>query len=232
MKILITGASQGLGKSIAFKFAQSGHQLVLIARQAEKLAAICNELSAYAKVEYIAADLSETDKISAILAPHMGENSPDVLINNLGVYREGVASELSFEKLEAQLKVNLYAAIGISNCMLPFFKARGNGLIVNVGSLASHAAISKAAAYSISKHALKGWSDALREEVREFGIKVSSIYPSSINTSSWDGIKGIDFNKMVQKEDVANLIAAIVSMSDATLIEEIRLSPLQNFLLE
>ncbi len=231
MKILITGASQGLGEAIATQLAQKGHSLILIARNKEKLERISEKLSLNTTVKIIAADLSLTSSIKNIAESFTKEDSPDVLINNLGIFRPGKASNLKIEEIKAQLELNLYVAVQLTNELLPHFKAKGKGQVFNIGSVASHSAISTSAAYSISKHALKAWNDSLREEVREDGIKVTSIFPSSINTSSWKGVKGVDTSKMIQKEDIAQLIATMIELGDATLIEEVRLSPLQNFFL-
>jgi short-subunit dehydrogenase len=81
-----------------------------------------------------------------------------------------------------------------------------------------------AADYSISKHAFKAWNDALRAELRSKKIKVSAIFPGSVNTSSWDGIE-VDRNQMIQAEDIAECVSCILKMKTNTLLDEIHISP-------
>ena len=82
------------------------------------------------------------------------------------------------------------------------------------------------ASYSISKHALKAWNDSLREELRTKSVKVTAIYPGAMNTSSWDEVENVERQKMIQVEDVAKLIRQLIEIGESTLVEEIRLSPL------
>src|SRR5690606_31085112 len=116
-------------------------------------------------------------------------------------------------------------AISISNVLLPKMIESNSGHIFNICSVASIHALEHASSYSISKAALKSWNDSLREELRHKGIKVTAIYPGSVNTSSWEGTNA-DTNKMIQTEDIVALIEACLKMSTNALCEEIHLSPL------
>jgi short-subunit dehydrogenase len=105
-------------------------------------------------------------------------------------------------------------------------KAAERGMIVNISSINGLAADQHAAAYSISKHALKAWNDALREELRNSGIRVTAFYPGPVNTSSWEGLP-VDHQAMIQAEDIAELVVCIGRISSAALVEEVRISPLK-----
>jgi hypothetical protein len=226
MRILISGASRGLGKSIAYRLAAEKHNLILIARSESLLNELKVELEGRYAVDVlpIAADLSKKEAFHFI-SSIIGTNVPDIIINNLGVYKEGGASTLKKAFLNQQLDLNLMAAIELNQLFIEELKRRRNGLIVHINSIMGVEAKSLATAYSISKHALKAYSDALREELRADGIKVSTIYPAAINTSSWDGIEA-NKEQMIQTDDVAELIACRLKRGGKSIVEEIHLSSL------
>jgi len=123
------------------------------------------------------------------------------------------------------MEVNLYSSIMLTDMVLPSMIKNQAGLVVNIGSVMSIKAEQYASIYSISKHALKAWNDALRERLRQKGIQVSAIYPGSVNTSSWKK-EQLDVQAMIQPEDVAKLVISLSKLSPSCLVEEIRLSPL------
>ncbi|MEX2380235.1 MAG: SDR family NAD(P)-dependent oxidoreductase [Vicingaceae bacterium] len=227
-KILISAASKGLGKAMAIYLAKSGYELILCSRNIENLLALKNEIklnNLNCTISLIAIDLTDQVAIQATLKKLKQSDYPDVIINNLGVYEESTPSSLKISDIQSQMELNIYAAISLTNFFIEHLK-RKKGQILNIGSVVSHRASKEAAAYSISKHALKAWNDCLREEMRDFGIKVTAIYPGAMNTSSWDGVEQIKKDKMIQAEDVAALVNEVLQLGSTTLVEEIRLSPL------
>ena len=226
MNVLISGATRGLGRAIAERFAKAGHHLWLIARSKEDLSSMQKQISQKDEgIHLFAGDLSNPSTLDEIGRDVLREHKIDVLINNLGIYREDSATEIKLEDIEQLLQLNLYSAIEMTKFCLPRMKSSKAGLIINIGSVMSQQAMPHATAYSISKHALKGWNDALRKELRTQGIKVTGIYPGAINTSSWDGIEA-NREAMIQTEDIAQLLLQLLEMSPSTLIEEIKISPL------
>lgn len=227
-KILISAASKGLGRAMALILAKAGHELILCSKNITNLEALKNEIKSHdpnCKVSLIAIDLADPVAIQAALKKLKHTAYPNVVINNLGIYEAGLPSSLNVRDIQSQIELNLYAAIGLTNFFIEHLKSQ-NGQILNIGSVVSHRASKEAAAYSISKHALKAWNDSLREEMRDFGVKVTAIYPGAMNTSSWDEVESIEREKMIQPEDIACLVNEILQLSQATLVEEIRLSPL------
>jgi short-subunit dehydrogenase len=224
MRILISGASRGLGKNLAYQLAKSGHDLILMARSEERLKSIKSDLEKIVKVEVIAVDLSDAEETRAAIGKISSLDKIDVLINNVGVYSENQASDFDTHELKSQLDINLWSAIHLTQAILPGFIQKKSGLILNINSVMGVEAARHAATYSISKHALKAWNDSLREELRNKGIKVSAIYPGAINTSSWDGIEA-DREAMIQTEDIAELVVTLLKIGSSTLVEEIHLSP-------
>ena len=224
MKAVISGATRGIGNAIANKLAEEGYDLVLLARNGKQLRLLKDELSKKNNsIEFLAIDLSSED-MTEVLKQNIGLfTETSVLINNLGVYSTLNAKKLTIKALQAQLEVNLFSAIRLTQTIL-HSKNKDFSSIINIGSVMSLNAMPFASDYSISKHAFKGWNDGLREELRVEGVKVSAIYPGSVNTSSWDGLK-VDRNEMIQSEDIAEVVSSILKMSSNALIEEVRISP-------
>ena len=226
MKAVISGATRGIGKAIRVKLAELGYDLVLLARNKEELEHCKSELSkANVMVEYIAIDLAHRDveqKLSEFAS--IFENT-NILVNNLGVYSMQNVADITLSKLKSQMDVNLYSAIALTQQVLKQNVEGNVKNIVNIASVMSLKSVSFAVDYSMSKHAFKAWNDALREELRTRAIKVSAIFPGSVNTSSWDGID-VDRSEMIQAEDIAEIVSCILAMKKSTLLEEIHVSPL------
>ncbi|MEQ8908336.1 MAG: SDR family NAD(P)-dependent oxidoreductase [Vicingaceae bacterium] len=227
MKILISGASKGLGKAMAERLCQEGHELFLIARSQDKLQMLKQnwEKQYGQSVNIIAFDLSQTEKIKNLPKLYPFLEQTEVLINNLGHYVENKPTELTIEQLQQQFNLNLYSAIALSDLFLDNFKSQKKGSIININSVMGLNGASHASAYAISKHGLKAWNDSLREEMRPFGVKVCSLYPGAINTPSWDG-QAVDRTAMIQTEDIAEIVNSLLKLGTSTLVEEVRLSPL------
>ncbi len=224
MKAVISGATRGIGRVIAEKLAILGYDLVLLARNEKDLERCKTELSkSNVMVDCLAIDLSQSNVEQTLKESSFIFDNTSILVNNLGVYSMQNAAEIDLSKLKDQMNVNLYSAIALTQQIL---KQDENQLkrIVNIASVMSLESVSFAADYAMSKHAFKAWSDALREELRSQKIKVSAIYPGSVNTSSWDGI-AVDRSEMIQAEDVAEIVSCILAMKQNTLLEEVRVSP-------
>lgn len=227
MKAIISGASKGIGKACAIQLANVGYDLCLISRKLVDLNTLKSEILKENKVriELLALDLTDQESVeNTNWKEIIGDEDQILLINNLGTYANDKASELSTEEIEQLMRINLYAGVQLSGKVIPAMKASKQGQIVNIASINGLAADQQATAYSISKHALKAWNDALREELRNSGIKVTAFYPGPVNTSSWDGLS-VDHQTMIQPEDIAELVLSLGRMSASALVEEIRISP-------
>tara|TARA_B110000503_G_C7148086_1_gene413882 strand:+ start:728 stop:1420 length:693 start_codon:yes stop_codon:yes gene_type:complete len=226
MKAVISGATRGIGKAIGEKLAELGYDLVLLARNKEDLEQCKSELSASnVIVEYLAIDLSQQNVQQKLKESASIFEDTSVLVNNLGVYSMQNVKEIDLSRLKDQMDVNLYSAIALTQQVLKQNIEGGLKNIVNIASVMSLKSASFAADYSMSKHAFKAWNDALREELRTSKIKVSAIFPGSVNTSSWNGID-VDRSEMIQAEDIAEITSCILAMKKSTLLEEIHVSPL------
>jgi short-subunit dehydrogenase len=148
----------------------------------------------------------------------------DVLINNAGQFIPGGVADEPEGALEMLMAVNLYSAYHLTRRLLPAMMARRGGHIFNICSVASLKAYPNGGAYGITKHALKGFSANLREEMKPHGIKVTAVYPGAVYTDSW-AASGIDPQRFMKAEDVAETIYAASRLSPQAAVEEILLRP-------
>jgi short-subunit dehydrogenase len=228
MTIIITGASRGIGRAIAGRFAAGGYDLYLCSRNAEALDRAREELSALypsVRIKAKAFDLSEKEQ-----ARQFGQwvldagVCPDILVNNAGHFMPGSVYGERDGVLEKMIGINLYSAYHLTRTLLPGMIARKKGHIFNICSVASLQSYPNGGSYSISKFALSGFSKNLRDEMKPHGIKVTGLYPGAVFTDSWAG-SGIDPQRIMEAGDIAELVYAASSLSPQATVEEILLRP-------
>lgn len=230
MKIVITGASRGLGKAIAEKFAddKQGHTLMLCARNKEKLELTGKELQGrFPRTTILCGtfDLSEKEEVQKFAAWILEKGDKiDVLVNNAGVFIPGNVHDEEEGTLEKLIEVNLYGPYHLTRLLLPSMIKHKNGHIFNICSIASLQAYRNGGAYSISKFALAGFSKNLREEMKPHAIKVTAVYPGAAYTDSWKA-SGIDPKRIMEAKDIAEMIYAATRLSPQACVEDIILRP-------
>lgn len=227
MNVVITGASRGIGKAIAVKYAAAGHTLFLCSRDAEKLKECCEELQNTYKtqIHYYPADLSKP-QAAKDFGKWVLENTDtiDILINNAGQFIPGNIYNEEDGTLEKMIGINLYSAYNVTRSLLKSMMERKAGHIFNISSIAGLQAYPNGGAYSISKFALTGFSKNLREEMKGFNIKITTVYPGAVYTSSWDG-SGVEKSRIIEVEDIANMIFAVSKLSPQACVEDIVIRP-------
>jgi short-subunit dehydrogenase len=233
MVALITGATRGIGRSLCFAFAQEGFDLIVSARTEQDLLELKKSINGNfptINVDCYPVDFNEIDQVK-LFAIQVSEkyNTIDVIVNNVGVFIPGTISNEEDDVFEKHLNVNFRSAWYLTKPLLQIMKNRRSGYIFNICSTASVSLRSDAASYSISKMALYGFSKALSEELRDYNIKVTAILPSSVNTSSWDGIDAPK-NEFIQPEDISNAVIGALTNSKGAYTEEIMIKTLnKNF---
>jgi len=225
---IVTGASRGLGKAIAERFAAGGYGLVLCSRSEEALSEVRKELQEKypaIRIEAMAFDLGQAEQARAF-GRRIAELdiSPDVLVNNAGQFIPGSVHNEAEGALEKMMAVNLYSAYHLTRTLLSSMMTRKKGHIFNICSIASLQAYPNGGAYSISKFALAGFSRNLREEMKPHGIKVTAVYPGAAYTDSWAG-SGIDPLRIMEAGDIAAMVYAAAQLSPQATVEEILLRP-------
>lgn len=171
--VLLTGATGGLGHSIARRLSAAGARVVLSGRRADVLEALAGEIGA----EIAAADLSDPDAVRELAATH---SHVDILIANAGVPASGRLETYDHDQIERALLVNLHAPILLTHALAPHMVQRGAGHIVFMSSLAGKAATAGSSMYNATKFGLRGFASAMRAELHGTGVGVSTIFPGFI----------------------------------------------------
>ena len=147
-----------------------------------------------------------------------------MLINNAGSFVPGQVHEEEDGTIEYLMETNLYSAYYLSRYLLPSMMKRKSGHIFNICSIAALKAYKYGGSYSITKYAMAGLAVNLRDEMREYGVKVTAVYPGAAYTASWEG-SGVPPERMMAAEDIAEMIYASASLSPQACVEEIVIRP-------
>lgn len=197
---LITGASQGFGKALATEVLGRGEDVVAVVRDTETLADLASKYRDHLTV--ISADLrvaQDVDKVAAVVE----SRAVDVLVNNAGRAIIGAAEEIDMVELREQLELNFFAAAALTRAALPGMRKRRGGTIIQMSSQGGRLSFPGVGAYSASKFALEGWSEALAAEVADFGIRVVLVEPSRFRT-------GFNTPHSLRLVDATSAYAAVV----------------------
>ncbi len=179
---LVTGASSGMGKTIAGRLIADGYLVYVAARNVEKMADLA-ELGAIP----LRMDISkDEDIVAAVRVITERSGGVDVLVNNAGFGLYGPVEEIPLDEARYQFEVNVFGPARLTQLLLPAMRARGAGTIVNITSMGGKIYTVLGAWYHATKHALEGWSDSLRLELEPFGIRVVVIEPGLIETGFGD----------------------------------------------
>jgi len=226
---LITGATKGIGRSTAQTFAKAGWNLILLARDIQRLKDLKNELSnTGVEINILVCDLSQPEKVNQSLNQAIKSyGCPSVLINNAGFAFNGELVSMPLDKWQEIIQVNLTSIFQICSYLVPLMRNKG-GLIINVSSHAANNAFPLWGAYCVSKAALASFTKCLREEERKNSIRACTITLGSVDTPLWDSeYVNSDFNKdsMLSSDKVADAILFIAEQPESQLIEDLTLMP-------
>lgn len=230
MNIVITGGSKGIGKALVIKFATPGNNVFICSRNSEELKMLADEINSKSEkipVQYFSADLSVKNEVLAFGNWLLNKiDCPDILINNTGQFITGSIYNEQEGTLEKLIAVNLYSAYYLTRLLLPVMMKKMDGHIFNMCSIASLTAYKNGGSYSITKHALMGFSKNLREELKPYNIKVTTVYPGAVYTGSWEG-SGVPPSRIMETNDIAEMICAASLLSPQACVEEIIIRPQQ-----
>jgi NAD(P)-dependent dehydrogenase (short-subunit alcohol dehydrogenase family) len=179
---LVTGASSGMGKAIARQLISDGFQVYVAARQIDKMKDLA-QLGA----RTLRMDISRDEDIQEAVSTILSEvDAIDVLVNNAGFGLYGPVEEIGMDEARYQFEVNVFGAARLTQLLLPAMRKKRSGAIVNITSMGGKVYTPLGAWYHATKHALEGWSDCLRLELADFGIRVVVIEPGLIETGFGD----------------------------------------------
>ena len=230
MLTVITGATKGIGRALAQKFAAEGFDLALCARTAADLDALRHELLTAHPHLRIYTEVVDVQQKSAVQT--FGKNlldkfgRVDVLINNAGVFLPGAITEEVEDTLVQLIEINLYSAYYLTRALLPTMQAQNSGYIFNMCSIASITAYPTGGSYSVSKFALLGFNKALREELKKTDIRVTALLPGAVRTPAWGDIDLPD-ERFIQANDIAAAVWCCYSMTAGAVVEELIIRPQQ-----
>jgi 3-oxoacyl-[acyl-carrier protein] reductase len=225
---LVTGASRGIGRAIAWRLGRMGARVSLSARNPEPLAAAAAELRSQG-IEAVAvpADVARSSEVAALIEKtHAAFGDVDILVNNAGVGLFRPAHEVSEAEWNAVLDTNLKGAFLVSKAVAPEMIRRRNGHIVNISSLAGKNAFAAGGVYCASKWGLLGLSHCMAEDLRGYGIRVSAICPGTVATE-FSPHAGKDPMKMLQPDDVAHAVEMVLTAAPQSFLSEVLLRPTQ-----
>jgi len=182
--VLITGASTGIGRALAFSFARRGARVALVARREDRLEAVRREIEPYsADVLVVPADLTDEAQLASVVTrtlEHFGRI--DVLVNNAGLIQGGRLIDSDPVHADRLIRLNLWATIRLTQLALPAMLAQHSGYLLNVSSGLGRVAVPGIATYVASKYGVAGFSDALRRELGGSGIRVTLLLPAWTET--------------------------------------------------
>ena len=228
MNAVITGGTKGIGKAIIDLLSSNKVNIAVCSRNQDDLDNLRSEL--LAKDSSLNVLTSVTDMSIKKEVISFGElikkewESVDILVNNAGLFIPGEIAKEEDGALEKMIDTNLYSAYHLTRTLLPKFLQQRSGTIFNMCSIASKIAYPNGGSYSISKFALLGFSKVLREELKEQGIRVTSILPGATWSNSWAGVD-LPKERLMEAEDIAKIVWNTIQLGPSAVVEEIILRP-------
>lgn len=226
---IITGASRGIGESIALALAKEGVDLALFARTDEDLSKVADEVRHTGRnCLTITGDVSQAGDVANAIEQtleHFGKI--DILINNAGIGLFKPVKDTTLDEWQRVLDVNLTGTFLFSKAVLPAMIERGQGQIVNISSDIGKRTIPKAAAYCASKYGVQAFTEVLSKEVRKLGIKVGSILPGMTDTYFNNTERGIpEKESWLKGEDIGAAVVYMCSAPRHALVDEVLVHPI------
>jgi NAD(P)-dependent dehydrogenase (short-subunit alcohol dehydrogenase family) len=225
---VVTGGTKGIGRGIAEALIAQGVNVCITARSRSEIDKAVGELRALGKgvASGIVCDVRNLPQIKSLFELTVAEfGGVDILVNNAGIGIFAPVEEMSPEDFRAILETNLFGVFYCCHEVIPRMKQRGGGYIINISSLAGVNPHPRMAAYNASKFGLNGFSEALMQEVRHDGIKVSYIMPGSVNTEFGGDSPTDDKKWQLQPEDIARVVIDLLQHDDRSLVSRVEIRP-------
>jgi len=225
---IVTGGTRGIGRAIAKSLASASAKVVITARNEKEIAdavAKLNQLSGGSVSGHVC-DVRDYEQVKSVFTKVVQDlGGVDILINNAGIGLFVSVESTSVEDFRAVLETNVFGVFYCCHEAIPLMKRRGGGYIINISSLAGTNAHAEMAAYNASKFGLNGFSEALMQEVRHDGIKVSYIMPGSVNTEFGGDEPSDEKSWQLQPDDIAQVVLDLLQYPDRSLPSRVEIRP-------
>ena len=225
---IVTGGTRGIGRAIANSLAGAGAKVAITARNEKEIESTVAELSESTggnAAGYVC-DVRDYDQVKSVFARIAQElGGVDILVNNAGIGIFARVESMSVADFRAVLETNVFGVFYCCHEAIPLMKKRGGGYIINISSLAGANAHPQMAAYNASKFGLNGFSEALMQEVRHDGIKVSYIMPGSVNTEFGGDEPSDEKSWQLQPDDIARVVLNLLEYPDRSLPSRVEIRP-------
>jgi NADP-dependent 3-hydroxy acid dehydrogenase YdfG len=228
MKIIVTGASQGIGRGIATRLAAAGHDVGLLARSEARLQDLQQRLTSEGRsAPYVACDLQDSDAVAPAIATLIDRlGGIDALINNAGLVIRRDVFSLTLDEWHAMVNTNINGLFYATRAVLAPMRAQGQGHIINVSSISGKVPLPGGSGYAATKFACTGFSQSLFQELRDYGIKVTTIYPGSVDSASHRHDPDADHGWKVQPEEVGQACLDVLNTRPGNCVSELEIRPL------
>jgi NAD(P)-dependent dehydrogenase (short-subunit alcohol dehydrogenase family) len=221
---IVTGGTRGIGRGIAEALIREDLSVCISARSQSEIDKAIRELgdNAFGFV----CDVRDYEQVKSLMAYTIKElGGLDILVNNAGIGMFETVEETSVEDFRAVLETNLFGVFYCCHEAIPEMRRRGGGYIINISSLAGANPHPRMAAYNASKFGLNGFSEALMQEVRHDGIKVSYIMPGSVNTEFGGDSPNDDKSWQLTPQDIARVVVDLLHHDDRALPSRVEIRP-------
>lgn len=233
MKVIVTGASRGIGRGIATYLARDGFEVGLLARSRDLLEDVRHTIEEQGgKCFSAACDLRDPEQTElAVAATIEALDGVDALIHNAGIVIRKSVWDLSIDEWRAMIDTNVSGMFYATRAVLPHLKKQGRGHLINISSISGKVPLPGGSAYAATKYAVTGFSQSLYQEVRDFGIKVTTIFPGSVDSESHRRFAAANpppnHSWKVTPEEVGAACANALRTAPGTVISEIEIRPLK-----
>ena len=224
---VITSGTKGIGRATVEKFYQEGFDVVTCARNQADLESLKSQLESTGsnKAHIRATDMSKKEEVLAFAQMVLDLNQTvDVLVNNTGTFIPGSVHNEEDGALETMIETNLYSAYYLTRKLIGGMMEAKSGHVFTMGSIAGIDSYDNGGSYSISKFAMRGFTTALREEMKAHGIRVTSVLAGATYTASWEGVD-LPLERFMKATDIADAIYGANALPKQTGVEEILVRP-------
>lgn len=211
---LVTGGGSGIGASIALAFAEQGARVVICGRRPDPLKAVATQIKNGGGIAaWVEADVSQPDDVQRVVAATLdqGDGRIDVLVNNAGISAGGYLHNHAIDVWDQVMAINLRGPFLMSRAVLPIMRRQASGHIIHISSEAGLEHIAGSGAYGVAKHGLNAMAEIMQKENQSLGIRVDTICPGMVVTEMTENADGLDFDRCLQPDDIADLAVWLVS---------------------